>query len=50
MKTRRLSLALGALALTVASFAANADILFGNLGTTTPPVSVLSTSGVPPMT
>ena len=40
MKVRNLTLMLSALALAAASFAANADILFGNLGTTTPPVSV----------
>ena len=40
MKTRRIPLALSALALAAASFAANADVLFQNLGTSTPPASI----------
>ena len=40
MKTRRLTLALSALALAAASFAANADILFQNLGTAAPPATL----------
>ena len=40
MQTRRLSLALSALALAAASFAANAGISFTNLGTAAPPASL----------
>ena len=40
MKIRRLTLALSALALAAASFAANADVLFQNLGTAAPPASI----------
>ncbi len=40
MKSRRISLALSALALAAASFTANADILFQNLGTSAPPASI----------
>ena len=40
MQRRRLYSALGALALAAASFAANADILFTNLGNVAPPASI----------
>ncbi len=40
MQTRRLSLAISALALAAASFAANAGITFTNLGTAAPPATV----------
>ncbi len=40
MKTRRYALALSALALAAASFAANAAIVFQNLGTSAPPANV----------
>ena len=40
MKARNLALALSALALATASFAANADILFQNLGTSAPPTTL----------
>jgi hypothetical protein len=40
MKTRRYALALSALALAAASFAANAAIVFQNLGTNAPPANV----------
>jgi hypothetical protein len=40
MKTRNFALALSALALAAASFAANAGIAFSNLGITAPPTSV----------
>ncbi len=40
MKTRNLALALGAFTLAAASFAANADILFQNLGTGAPPAAI----------
>ena len=47
MKTRRYALALSALALAAASFAANADILFQNLGNTAPPTALGAYSVVP---
>ena len=47
MKTRRLTLALSALALAAASFAANADILFSNLGTNAPPATIGGHSVIP---
>ena len=40
MKTRNFALTLSTLALAVASFTANADILFQNLGTSAPPATV----------
>lgn len=40
MKTRRYALALSALALAAASFAANAAIVFQNLGTNAPPATI----------
>ena len=40
MKTRRYALAFSALALAAASFAANADILFQNLGNVAPPATI----------
>ena len=47
MKIRSLALTLSALALAAASFAANADIVFTNLGTDAPPASVGSHGLVP---
>ena len=47
MQPRRLYSALGALALAAASFTANADILFQNLGTNAPP-AMLGTHAVTP--
>ena len=47
MKTRHYALALSALALAAASFAANAAIVFQNLGTAAPPTTVGSYSMTP---
>lgn len=47
MKTQRYALALSALALAAASFTANADILFQNLGNVVPPAT-LGTHAVTP--
>ena len=47
MKASRLTLTLSALALAAASFTANADILFQNLGTAAPPATIGSHTMTP---